>query len=71
MLPLQKSRTTMFLPLAAVSALEGDQIVDVAIDEELANTGDIRPLATVLREIVLCKKTDEKTQCHYAGGWRG
>ena len=45
----------MFLPLAAVSALEGDQIVDVAIDEELANTGDIRPLATVLREIVCAK----------------
>jgi len=38
-------------PIAGVNALEGDQIIDAVIDEELANNGNIRPLVTALREI--------------------
>ena len=38
-------------PIARVEALEGDQIIDAVIDEELANNANIRPLATALREI--------------------
>jgi len=38
-------------PIAGVKALEGDQIIDAVIDEELANNGNIRPLVTALREI--------------------
>jgi hypothetical protein len=43
-------------PIAGVNALEGDQIVDVVIDEELANNGNIRPLVTALREIDCAKR---------------
>lgn len=38
-------------PIAKAKALEGDQIIDAVIDEELANNGNIRPLVTALREI--------------------
>ena len=43
-------------PIANVKALEGDQIIDAVIDEELANSGNIRPLVTALREIDCAKK---------------
>ena len=43
-------------PIAGVKALEGDQIIDAVIDEELANNGTIRPLLTVLREINCAKR---------------
>jgi hypothetical protein len=36
--------------------LEGDQIIDAIIDEELANNGNIRPLVTALREIDCVKR---------------
>jgi hypothetical protein len=42
-------------PIARAKALAGDQIVDVVIDEELANNGNIRPLVTALREIDCAK----------------
>jgi hypothetical protein len=43
-------------PIARVKALEGDQIVDAVMDEELANNGNIRPLVTALREIDCAKR---------------
>jgi hypothetical protein len=43
-------------PIAKVKALEGDQIIDAVINEELANNGNIRPLVTALREIDCAKK---------------
>jgi hypothetical protein len=43
-------------PLAKVKALEGDQIIDAVIDEELANNGNIRPLVAALREIDCAKR---------------
>jgi hypothetical protein len=43
-------------PIAKVKALEGDQVVDAVIDEELANNGTIRPLVTALREIDCAKR---------------
>jgi hypothetical protein len=43
-------------PIAGVKTLEGDQIVDAVIDEELANNGNIRPLVTALREIDCAKR---------------
>ncbi len=38
-------------PIAALSRLPGEQIVDAVVNEELANNGNIRPLVTALREI--------------------
>jgi hypothetical protein len=43
-------------PIAGIRALEGDQIIDAVIDEELANNGTIRPLVTALREIDCAKR---------------
>jgi hypothetical protein len=43
-------------PIAKVKALEGDQIIDAVIDEELANNGNIRPVVTALREIDCAKR---------------
>jgi hypothetical protein len=43
-------------PTAGIKALEGDQIIDAVIDEELANNGNIRPLLTALREIDCAKR---------------
>jgi hypothetical protein len=43
-------------PIAGVRALEGDQIIDAVIDEELADNGNIRPLVTALREIDCTKR---------------
>jgi hypothetical protein len=43
-------------PIAGIKALDGDQIVDAVMDEELANNGNIRPLVTVLREIDCAKR---------------
>jgi hypothetical protein len=43
-------------PIAGLSALQGDQIVDAVMDEELANNGNIRPLVTALREIDCAKR---------------
>jgi hypothetical protein len=49
-------------PIAGIRALEGDQIIDAVIDEELANNGTIRPLVTALREIDCAnKKTGERS----------
>jgi hypothetical protein len=43
-------------PIAGLAALQGDQIVDAVVHEELANTGNIRPLVTALREIDCAKR---------------
>ena len=43
-------------PIAGIKVLEGDQIIDAVIDEELANNGNIRPLVTALREIDCAKR---------------
>src|SRR5262245_6284725 len=43
-------------PIAKVKPLEGDQIIDAVIDEELANNGNIRPLVTALHEIDCAKR---------------
>jgi hypothetical protein len=43
-------------PIAGLAALQGDQIVDAVVHEELANTGNIRPLMTALREIDCAKR---------------
>jgi hypothetical protein len=43
-------------PIARISALPGDQIVDAVMEEELANNGNIRPLVTALREIDCSKR---------------
>jgi hypothetical protein len=42
-------------PIAGLRALPGDQIVDVVMNEELANNGNLRPLVTTLREIDCAK----------------
>jgi hypothetical protein len=38
-------------PVASVEHLEGDQFIDAVFDEELANTGNLRPIRAVLLEI--------------------
>jgi hypothetical protein len=38
-------------PIASVEHLEGDQFIDAVFDEELANTGNLRPLRTALLEV--------------------
>jgi hypothetical protein len=43
-------------PVASFQHLEGDQFIDAVIDEELANTGSLRPLKTVLLEVDCAKK---------------
>jgi hypothetical protein len=43
-------------PVAKVEHLEGDQFIDAVFDEELANTGNLRPLKTVLLEVDCGKK---------------
>ena len=43
-------------PIAGIKALEGDQIIDAVMEEELANNGTIRPLVTALREIDCAKR---------------
>jgi hypothetical protein len=43
-------------PIASVEHLEGDQFIDAVIDEELATTGGLRPLKTVLLEVDCAKK---------------
>jgi hypothetical protein len=42
--------------VARVEHLEGDQFIDAVFDEELANTGNLRPLRTVLLEVDCTKK---------------
>jgi hypothetical protein len=43
-------------PIAKLTTLQGDQIVDAVMNEELANDGNIRPLITALREIDCSKR---------------
>jgi hypothetical protein len=43
-------------PIARLSRLGGDQVVDAVMNEELANNGNIRPLVTALREIDCSKR---------------
>jgi hypothetical protein len=43
-------------PIVGIKALEGDQIIDAVMEEELANNGTIRPLVTALREIDCAKR---------------
>jgi hypothetical protein len=43
-------------PIAVIKALEGDQIINAVMEEELANDGTIRPLVTALREIDCAKR---------------
>jgi hypothetical protein len=43
-------------PIARLNALQGDQIVDAVMNEELASNGNIRPLVTALREIDCSKR---------------
>jgi hypothetical protein len=43
-------------PIAKLNALQGEQIVDAVMNEELANNGNIRPLVTALREIDCAKR---------------
>jgi hypothetical protein len=43
-------------PIAKAKALQGDQIIDAVMDEELANNGNIRPLVSALREIDCAKR---------------
>jgi hypothetical protein len=42
--------------VARVEHLEGDQFIDAVFDEELANTGNLRPFRTVLLEVDCTKK---------------
>jgi hypothetical protein len=42
--------------IAKVEHLEGDQFIDAVFDEELANTGGVQPLRTVLFEVDCAEK---------------
>ena len=43
-------------PIAKLTTLQGDRIVDAVMNEELANNGSLRPLVTALREIDCSKR---------------
>src|SRR5262249_29499064 len=40
-------------PIAGIKVLEGDQIIDAVIDEELANNGNIRPLVRLFAKSIV------------------
>jgi hypothetical protein len=42
-------------PIVKIYPLQGDQIIDAVVHEELANNGTVRPLLTALREIDCAK----------------
>jgi hypothetical protein len=58
-------------PIAKVKALEGGQIIDAVIDEELANNGNIRPLVTALREIDCARRRARELSVIKPVGWAG